>query len=85
MDKMEYKVIEWQLMQLYLRLQRQVPVLHDLSFHISTYDSGKTELHGFIHIGGGCESFNSIDGLISVVSKEAEIFLKREILFRKFN
>jgi len=75
--------IESYLMAIYKDIQKQVPKLHDLSFDVTTYDGGDSKLHGFIHVGKGCASFNSISELNTIVRNE-KCISKNEILYRNF-
>lgn len=84
MDKIEYQVIEHQLLKLYSEIQKQIPSLHRLTFEINTHEPKRTELSGFIHFGKNCDSYGSVDTLINIMSKKKAESRRREILFRKF-
>lgn len=78
------KEIEKNLMDIYTEIKEQYPDLHHLSFEITTYDSGKTRLYGYIHIGGDCKIYDDIAKLSVLVSETKERRLKKLILFQKF-
>ena len=84
MEEIEYQVLEHQLLKFYLEIQENIPKLHNISFNVSTYETGKTSMHGYFHVGGECESFRSADELISLISNKEAIALRRKLLSKKF-
>ena len=72
------KEFESQFMKIYFETKKKIPGLNHLDFAVTTYDHGKTELFGFIHIDNDCNAFDSIIELETIISRY-------EILFRRFS
>ena len=78
------KKIEKDLMDVYNEIKEQYPTLNNLTFEITAYETSRTNLHGFYHIGPGCKSYRKITELSDLVSEAKERRLKDQILYQKF-
>ena len=75
------KTIEAHLHDIYRSIKKDAPDLHCLTFTISEFLQRPPHLHGFIHMGGKCEEFKSVEELENfVVSSHA----RNEILYRRY-
>jgi len=72
------------LMNFYNKMKTDIPSLNHVSFEITTYLGGRSELHGFYHIGEGCKQWRNISELIQIRNDAKSRRIKNEILFRKF-
>ena len=75
--------IESQAIAVYNLIKKEIPNLHRLTFEVQRLSMGVT-VHGFYHIGNDCQSYDSVNELISLISETINHRAENEILFRKF-
>ena len=74
--------LEDELLSIYFKSKETVPCLHNLSFSVSTYSNGRTDIYGAIHLDEDtCIFFYSMGELYSFLLEKQR---KREILFHRF-
>ena len=76
--------IESQTLAVYDIIKKEIPRLNRLTFEVAELSQGVC-VHGFYHIGGSCQSYDSVDELIFIVSETINRRTENEILYRKFN
>lgn len=77
--------IEKDLRDIHAEIQKEIPALHNLSFEITTYQSGKIKLHGFYHIGKECKQWLNVSELYDLISKVRKRRVKNAILYQQFS
>ena len=76
-------VLEKTILGVYNELKKEIPNFNRLTFEVSEHRGGK--IHGFYHIGKGCESYDNIEDLAVLLSDTKKARTENKILFRKFN
>jgi len=76
--------LEKDLINFYNKIKTDIPALNHVSFEITTYSDGRSDLYGFYHIGEGCKQWRNISELIQLRNAAKSRRIKNEILLRKF-
>ena len=75
--------LEKTILEAFSELRRAIPNLNHVTFEVSEWYKGK--VHGFYHIGNGCENYSNIEDLAKLLSDRKKARDGNEILFRKFS
>ena len=76
-------VLEKTIIEVFDEIKKEIPSLNNISFEISEWYKGR--VHGFYHIGAGCQQYDNIEDLAILLSGRKKARSEKEILFRKFS
>ncbi len=75
--------LQQDIMSVYKKVKEKNPGLSHLSFEVTDFCAGPM-MHGWVHIGERCESFDTMAEFAALVDVGKNRAISNEVLFRQF-